>query len=203
MSRKKSMLEKDYVNFFRNLPAQCISKDGQKFVFNGVYYNPNGYVEATDGRCAIQIKSDFVYNKLFTDKIVAPISNEIIDGNYPDISQVYDSNYKTSYKKYDFNIPEYIGKLKWDILPHGSIIVSPRANNFNEVICNIEFSDSHIPNNDYLFAIKPEYLYLFAGYKMELYYIGKKKPIIIKNSQWEEKYYDIEFTYIVMPMGLE
>lgn len=203
MAIKKTKLEKDFEGFFKSLPIECVSQGNDKFVFNGIYYKDDGItVEATDGKRAIQIKSKFVYNKLFQGKIVKPLSNEIIDGNYPDIEQIIPADYKTSYKKYDFNIPEYVTKLKSDILPHGSIIVSPRANDFNQVICNIEFSDSHIPNNDYLFAIKPEYLSLFAGYKMELYYIGKKKPIIIKNSQWEEKY-DIEFTYIVMPMGLE
>jgi DNA polymerase III sliding clamp (beta) subunit (PCNA family) len=199
MATKKTLLEKDFISFFRDLPLKCIASDDNRFVFNGVHYRDDGItMEGSDGRCAIVIKTDNkqIYNQLFKDKIVAR-DNTIIEGNYPDVDNVIPNIDDPKYSKLNFKIDSFVKKLDYSTLPNQSILIQK----FNEnAVINLSHTDN---DSDYLFAIRPEYISLFADYTMELYYNteSKNSPILIKNTVWDEKY-NLKMIYVAMPIKI-
>lgn len=196
---KKSNIHKDIQGTFHSMLASCVkvkSKwDKETTSFSGIHHRQNNpIVESTDGRRALKVQSDKLWNPNFAGSVVDPKTFTVIDTTFPSVDQVIPD--KADYTKIDFSIPSWIGKLaKQDLFSLGVII---QKNHLNKAVVNLELLH---PEDDYICILKPEYLSLFAGFTVELWYAnvnGRNKPIIIEVPELLQ--YVDELVYVVMPV---
>lgn len=195
----KKSIYKDIQGTFYTMLSSCVkvkSKwDKEITSFSGIRHRQNNpIVESTDGRRALKIKSDKLWNPNFAGNVVDPKTFTVIESTFPSVDEVIPN--RDNYIKIEFSIPSWIGKLaKQDLFSLGVII---QKNHVNKAVVNLELLH---PEDEYICILKPEYLSLFAGFTVELWYANtnsKSKPLIIEVPELLQ--YVDELVYVVMPV---
>ena len=166
-----------------NLLKQCISKDETRLQLQGVcHVSSIKALCSTDGHIACVLKSR--YSESLADKIINPITFELIEREYPKIDAIIPTTYKATYtfsieKIHYFNCKAY-KPIKAHFYKDGTISIEDVKE-----------------NKEKLFTVNSNFLKHLVDRTYSVGFSGDLSPIVF--SLLEDNFDDI---FIIMPLKL-